>query len=240
MDITKLTYDPKIIKKALYKTDDNQLITNKPVKLYFPYDYLNKGLAIMSTEMTVVATFMIVVDDKYWGKSLVPSMFKTKPDAITTIQIKGREFFELSYSAGSTLMLSTLLVKQKKFSNAIFEYFIDYGNTPFFMHYIEHCSYLAKCKYYNDLSLAKSQVPLDVICSVIARDPNNVKKYYRHYITKDSQQYEVPQFIPLRDIGLNANSNLARLNGSELKRGIRAALLSDDLHAETLESMLIK
>ena len=81
---------------------------------------------------------------------------------------------------------------------------------------------------------------IPVIVAGIARNPKNVREYYRHAMTNEAQLREYPRFVPLRDIAINTTSNLARLNGSELQRGIKSALLSEPQRSEPLEELFIK
>jgi hypothetical protein len=75
---------------------------------------------------------------------------------------------------------------------------------------------------------------------VFARNPKSIKQYYRHAIDKNQDLFGFPRFVPLRDIAINTTSNLARLNGSEMQRGIKSALLAEPQRSEPLEELFIK
>ena len=81
---------------------------------------------------------------------------------------------------------------------------------------------------------------MDIITAGISRNPDNIRQYYRHAMRKEEDLHIHPLLIPLRDIANNTTSNLARINGSELNRGIKAALLAEPVRAEPLEVLLTR
>lgn len=240
MDISKLKHNPEKIQESLFENENHELLTKTGCTIYIPAGYVSKGLAIISNEISILTTFIMVLDDNSYGVSTATAMAKISPDVIDTIEIEGDDYYQFTFNPGSVVMKTTLLIKNKKITNYILDFFVDYGHCPWFINYLNLAEQLWQTKYFNDLTLGTTQAVRDVLVSVVARDKKDVKKVYRHTLTSNEQLRMLPQYIPLRNISLNTTSNLARLNGSELKRGIRASLLAEETKVEPLEDLFVK
>lgn len=235
MDVSKLKRDAGFIVSTQMEKN-NQIITKVDAEIIIPADYTTKGLAIVSSEVTILGVFATVVGDSYAVTSAT-AMMTLLPTAIRNELINGEDYIIFSFAAGSVMIENTLLVKNKKLVNAIMDYFVDYGNLPWFIAFVDHPDILSQCGHYNDVRLGNSQAVLDIITAHITRNPNNFNEYYRHSIKTEADLYKQPTLIPMRDIANNTTSNLARINGSELKRALRKSLLSEPTRAEPLEQL---
>lgn len=233
MDITSLKRNASaIIDTQMEK--NYQVITKVDSEIIIPADYTTKGLAIVSSDVTILGVFATVVGKDY-GVSMATSMMSLTPTSIRNELIEGIDHIIFSFDAGSVMIEDTRLVKNKKLVNAVMDYFVDYGNLPWFMSYVDHANLLSQCGYYNDVRLGTSQAILDIITAHITRDPNNFDVYYRHSLKSEADLHKRPTLIPMRDIANNTTSNMARLNGSELKRALRKTLLAEPTRVEPLE-----
>lgn len=233
MDISKLKRNPKKIISTIFETE-HQLFVKEKCFVTFPASYVNKGLATFGSEVSVLGVYAIVNGNDY-GVSRSTSMVNLTPSSIETFMDDDKEHYLLTFEAGSMMMKNTLLVKNKKIVNTIMDYFIDYGHSPWFISYIDHAELFIYSGYFNDLKLGLSQAVMDVITAQISRDPKDFEQLYRHTIKNAEQIHQRPTFVATRDIAINTNSNLARLNGSELQRSIKASMLSRPERAEPLE-----
>ena len=240
MDTSKFKRDAAKVKATLVETDQHQLVTKTGCTIYVPANYTDKGLAVIASEVTILGVYALFIDDVTYSVSNATCMLSLKPDMVDTIQMDDQEYFKFSFNPGSVVIQNTMSVKNKKLTNYIMDYFIDYGHTPWFMNYQDLAELFSQSRYYNDLRMGQGQPILDIIVAGIARNPKNVREYYRHAMTNEAQLREYPRFVPLRDIAINTTSNLARLNGSELQRGIKSALLSEPQRSEPLEELFIK
>lgn len=239
MDISKLKRNPEKVKSALSQKSD-KLITLSGCSIYFPAAYTNRDLAQLSGEVSVVGIFMITPDDTNYAVSISTAKLPTKPDSIEFLAIDEVEFIKFSYSKGSTVFESIQSVRDGKFADNIMNFFHNYNNTPFFISYEDYAEILVNTGYYNGITLTKSRAASDVLSAHLCRDPNNIKTFYRHYIENKNQIKQSPRFISLRDITSNTTSNLARVTGSELKRGLRAALNAEPTRPESLEATFLE
>lgn len=240
MDVSKLKSNPSKIHAALFKTDDSKVISKTGCAIYIPANYSSKGLAMIGESVHTLGVFMIVLEDGSYGVSIATAMMNLTPSTIDTEVLWGVDYLKLTFAPGSQVIESTSLIKSKKLTNAIVDYFIDYGHCPKFMSYVQHAELISRTRYFNDLNLGSHQAVRDIVVAGVSRSDKDIREYYRHSLTDSSQLAASPRRVPLRDIGLNATSNLARLNGSELMVGMKGALLSKPVRAEPLEGLFIK
>jgi hypothetical protein len=238
MDISKLTRNANTIHQNLV-SKDGQVLTKAACKISIPANYTNYSLALLSAEISILGVYAIVIGNHY-GVSSASGMLTLGPCSIDNVQIEGEDYLEFSFQPGDVVIKNTSVVKNKKFVNEIMNYFVDYARVPWFMDMVDHAELFKNAKYFNDLSMARSQAILDIITAKLCRDPANVKRLYRYTLKSDSDVRTQPNIIPLRDIPNNTASNLARINGSELQVGIRTAMLAEPTRKDMLEELFME
>jgi len=240
MDISLLKRNAEKVQASLTENKNHELITKTGCTIYVPTGYTDKGLAIISSEVSIVGIYAIVIDDKYYGVSKATTMLTIVPTTIDTILIDDEEYFKFDFEPGSVVVRNTMAVRDKKLVNYIMDYFIDYGHSPWFITYLDHAELFRDAKYFNDIRLSDNQAVFDIITAHISRDPKKFEEYYRHTAKSGAVVHEHPRFIATRDIANNTTSNLARINGSELQRAIKSALTAEPKRAEPLEELYMK
>lgn len=240
MDISKLKHDPDKVNKTLFVTDSNELRTATGCKIYIPAGYIGKGLASISSEVSTLGVFAIFCDDVHYGVSMATSMVVLGPCDFDTVSMGDEDFYVFTFDKGAVVIEDVNLVKNKKITSPILDYFNDYGHSPWFMNGLLQSELLRDTKYFNDIFLGGGQPVYDMMVAPLARDPKNIKTQWRHILKVDSDIFSRPALLPSRDIAANTTSNFARLNGSEMKQGIKAALLSKPEREEPLETIFIK
>lgn len=240
MDISKFKHDPSVIHKCVVKTPDKKLVTPTGCKLCIPVGYTSKSLAIIGSEVSILGVCAFYNDKFQYGVSMATSMATLGPNTMETVEMDGEPYYVFTFEPGSVVFVATEMVRDKKLVNAILDYFNDYGHSPWFMSDLLQSELLRDTRYWNDISLGGGQVVYDMMVAPLARDPKNIKTQFRHALKSESEIHTRPILLPSRDIGANASSNLARLNGSEMKVGIKSALLSKVEREEDLEKLFIK
>ena len=240
MDISKLKHDPDKVNKTLFVTDSNELRTATGCKIYIPAGYIGKGLASISSEVSTLGVFAIFCEDVHYGVSMATSMVVLGPCDFDTVSMGDEDFYVFTFDKGAVVIEDVNLVKNKKITSPILDYFNDYGHSPWFMNGLLQSELLRDTKYFNDIFLGGGQPVYDMMVAPLARDPKNIKTQWRHILKVDSDIFSRPALLPSRDIAANTTSNFARLNGSEMKQGIKAALLSKPEREEPLETIFIK
>lgn len=238
MDISKVKRDPQRVHASLLEKDD-QLITKTGCTIYIPERYISKGLAIIGTEISILGVYAMFIDDTTYGVSTATSMCTLGEMHIAdSITIDDTVYLSYKFPAGAVVLKTVELVVNKKIVNAIMDFFIDFGYTPWFFNYIDLAELFIDTGYWNNMNMG-GQIVQDIITAHISRDPKNLNEFYRFIIENVKQLDTRPVFIPQRDVGMNTSSNLARVNGSELARATRAMLLSEPTQPQELEDILM-
>ena len=240
MDISKVKRDPAKIKSHL-RNEGDKMITLKPCSIYVPESFTTKGLAIISSKVTIVGIFAIFDEtEKFYSVSKATALMTINPSSIETVKVGDKNYLRFGFDAGSVVIENRKLIRSKKLTYNIFNHIIDYGNVPWFFNYVDYSEIFKKSTYWNDLKLGQSQIVWDILISHITRNPDNVKEYFRHFIKDNAGVFKKPLEVPLHDVAATTTSNLARLNGPELQRSIKSALLAQPTRLEPLEGLIIK
>lgn len=236
MDISKLVRDPVRV-QSTFKEAGDQLITLKGCSIVFPKKYETKQLVYIGEDISLVGIFATFIDDTTYSVSTVPSKFAMGECLIDVIKIEDEEYYKLTYSPGAVVIKNVNALKVKVFSYNIVNYFIDYGNMPWFLNYLDAAELLRDIKHFCNIELGAGQAGFDVLISLISRSTENVREHYRLGIKSEADLYKRPRFIPLMEKSLMTSSVLARVTGGELKRSIRESLIDDKATGEPLEAL---
>ena len=83
MEASMYRRDAKRVQQALQRVKDSLKVV-QPLAVHVPKRYAAKELAIVGSTVSVVGIYGIVVDDKYYGVSLVNAMMTLTPSNINT------------------------------------------------------------------------------------------------------------------------------------------------------------
>ncbi|WP_438565594.1 hypothetical protein [Clostridium sp.] len=214
------------------------MITLKECTILFPKTYVNKQLAYVGDDISLVGVFAICYGNKY-GVSLVPSRFAIGDCLAEVIKIADEEYYRLTFSPGAVIFKSVRALKVKVFSYNIVNYFIDYGKVPWFFNYVDLAELLSDIQYWCNIYLGNQSI-YDMLISIISRTHDDLRVYYRETIKSEADLYKSPRFIPVMEKSLTATSTIARITGGELKKAFRETLITDNHQREELEELFVK
>ena len=137
MDLSKLKRDPKRVHEALQEMPDGRLVTKKTCKIIIPSRFAECGLASVGIETNIVGIYAIIVEDIYYGVSLVNAMVRIEPSSTMKILIDDQEFYEFTFDPGSTVIPSLQLVKRDTLVYRIYDEIISKGHVPWYLGYSE-------------------------------------------------------------------------------------------------------
>jgi hypothetical protein len=238
MDPSVWTRDAKKVYATLVRRD-GLVLNTRPVKIYVPERYKEKGLAVIESETFIVGIFAMVVDDKYYAVSKINAMMRIKPTTISTVKFDGTTYLEFYFEPGSVVLATTSLVKSDTLVYHIFNYFYSNGAIPWFLAYDDVGTLMESAERHAGVRLTKHHSIVEMFAAAITRDPQNRTRYYRHTLSEASQlPEEPPAFIALRNITLGANNTTARLGGSHWADGLTSALANPSRKLEKLEQLL--
>lgn len=239
MDITKAVRNPAKVHKDLKKVGST-LVTQGGCWIYAPTSYTAKDMAFITATVTIIGVYLITTDHLTYGAANATSLMGLEPSVIEVVMIDEVEYYQFYFEPGSVVVSNVFLKCERKMPYNVMSYFYDYGRVPFWMTIIDHGSLLASTRYWNDMTMFPDGITHDIYSAHLQRDNKNVRKHFRHSIRTEADIRIPATYIPLRDGALNKTSRLAKLSDTELKRGIRSALLNDPVREEPLEQLLMR
>lgn len=237
MDFNKLTRDADYIKKHLHQSD-GVIITKRSAIIIIPSRYADKDLAVLGDEVYILALYAIIMDDKYAvSKSL--SMLKINPVAYERIDIDGMEYLKFEFDPGGTISDELDVVISDTLTYNIYDVSIDFGLIPVYLEYEEAIQLFNNTKETNGVVLGANRAVLELIISMIARDPKDKRRYLRQIIKTNADKKNIkPTYIAFKSIEFGPKTTTAMLLGANFKRGVNAALINDVDKNERIETLL--
>jgi hypothetical protein len=239
MDIKSLIRDKDYVLSSIQKLDDFSLIAKRPVKIYIPASFADRGLAEISVDTYIVGIYAMVVEDKYLSTSMVNAMMKIKPRSTMKVKFHGEEYYEFGFDTGDIITPTTKLVKKDTLVYNIYNEFISKGRIPWYITYDILGELFSTAKKHANANVGENPELTELIISIIARDRRDRTKYYRTSIQQrsDLKNY-TPAYIPLKSVQYAATNTTAKLAGSYFGQGVGSALLSPAERSERIETLL--
>lgn len=241
MDIQKLVRSAPEVHAALTELEDGRVVAKKPVKIYIPTRFAERGLASIGSEIYIVGIYAITVNDLHYGVSVVNAMMRIEPTSMMKTTIDNDEYYEFFFEPGSTVFPSTQLVKMDTLVYRIYDEIISKGRVPWYLGYTELGRLFDTAKYHAGANIGENPEVTELIISMIARDKKDRRFYYRQVVKSlDDVQKSPPVFIPLRNITYGATNTTNKLAGSYFNEGMVSALVNPADRQERIESLLTK
>lgn len=239
MDVSKLKRDAAKVHAYLKEAGDGSLITTKGCKIYIPSSYAECQLASVGNETHILGIFAIVVEDQYYGVSLANAMMRIEPSATNTVDVDGSSYIEFYFEPGATVIPALELVKEDTLTYHIYDEFIAKGHVPWFISYIDLGNLFASAPYHAGVKLGANHAVLELIASVVARDPKDRTLYYRQTVkSMDEVLSRPPALIPFRSVTYGATNTTAKLMGAYFDEGLTSALVNPSQRTEKIEELL--
>lgn len=234
-----LKRDPAKVQSYLKELPDGRLVTTKGCKIIIPSRFAERGLAFIGIETQIVGIYAMIVDDAYYGVSLVNAMIRIEPTSTMKIVIDEEEHCEFYFEPGATVIPDTQLVKIDTLVYKIYDEIIAKGRVPWYLGYTELGKLFDTAKYHAGANIGTNHEVTELIVSMISRDAKDRTKYYRQTVkTMDEVTKHPPAFIPLRSVTYAATNTTNKLAGSYFKEGVVSALVSPADRVERIEEIL--
>lgn len=239
MNPKTLVRDPAKVHACLAELDDGRLVCKKKVKIYIPTRFAGRGLAFIGIETQIVGIYAIVVDDKYYGVSMVNALMRIEPTSMVKVMVEEEEYYEFTFDAGSTVLASTMLVKTDTLVYKIYDEIIAKGRVPWYLGYTELGKLFDTARYHAGANIGENHEVTELLVSMISRNPENRHQYYRQVVTSmEDLAAKPPAFIPLRSVTYAATNTTNKLAGSYFSEGLVSALVSPADRVERIEDLL--
>lgn len=237
IDITKLKHNSKLGEMYLKEVGDS-LLTKKECRIYIPERFNERGLADIGKETYIIGIFALVYDNEYTNLT-INAMIKIIPYRTNKVSINGSVYYEFYFNANSLITDNLQLVKKDTIVYYIYDEFISKGKVPWYLDYNDLGGIFDTAKYHADANVGTNREIIELIISLIARNPKNKTLYYRTYVNSQSDvENNPPAIIPLKSVIYAATNTLNRIAGSYMSDGIISALNNPADRTERIENLL--
>lgn len=229
----------KVIKAAL-KDDKESIVVTEDLYIMFPARYSNVGLLTMKDTISVLTTFIIVNEKNEYAKIIKPAIITTEPSIIDTVTIDGTEYMKFTYHKGSKIVVNKSILKYDGFIFELFREFVIKGNIPWFLNYEDITNLFLEVRKFSGSSISDNPISIQVLTSILARNPNNLPEYIRQSIKdKNDPLLSNIRFIALSNVQDGYNNTMSRLSGAYLKDGIDSVIVRDQTSETQIEKILL-
>lgn len=197
-------------------------------KRYETYDYLTVGNAV-----DTLGIFDMEFDGKEAAALLVLAMVEIVPTEVYEEEIEGATYVILKLEKGATFLTTTEVIQNSSIAYNVFVEFIAYGKIPYFLTYEALSTLFDTAKKMTGSNLDVAHSIFEMICAHLARDPDDVMKFYRHTLMRKD-----PMFIQLRSVSAGPESTAAKLIGSYFSDGLNSALVNESERHNHIEDLL--
>ena len=240
MDTKKLIRDHSKIHSCLVEMPDGRLITKKKLCIYSPVRFEERKLSFVGLETSIVGIYGIVLDNTYYGISLVNAMIKIEPTATLKVEIDGDLYYEFSFDPGAVVMSSVNLVKNDQLVYKIYDELISKANIPWYIKYNDLGKIFDTANYHAGANIGGNHEVTELLVSLIARNDDDRYKYYRQTIKNlNEEETKPPAYVSLRSVIYSATNTTNKLAGSYFGQGVVSALVTPAEKQEKLEKLLM-
>lgn len=239
MDFKKLIRNPDKVIACLEEIADGRLIAKKAIKIYIPSRFAERDLADLGVENNIVGVYAIVVDDTYYGVSMVNAMVRIDPTSVLKVMCDGEEYIEFYFAPGSTVICSLSLVRSDFLVYSIYNEILAKGRIPWYLSYDDLAGIFDTAKYHAGTSVGDNREVTELIISLIARDVKNRHNYYRTVPQALEDVMDIqPAYVGLKSVVYSATNTLNKIAGSYMSDGLVSALVSPTTRVERMENLL--
>ncbi len=236
-NIHTLVRNPEAVKGSLKLVGD-KLVTLEDADIYVPVRFEIAGLLSISTTISVVGIFPIVIGKQYTLCS-VNAMITINPAFFRKVEIEQSKYYQFHFNKNTPIFSQTALVQADGIIFSIFNEFIAKGNVPWYIEYEDYGKLFDTAKAYANSNIASSPELMQLLVSMQSRSQKNRNVYYHTTIESYSQlKKDPPVFIPLKSVVFSASTTLNKLAGSYFKDGVVSALANPTERVERLEFLL--
>jgi len=235
MQVKNFKRDPGRIKQALVKRN-GQYIAKETIRLMFPSYFADRGMADFSADYYVLGMFALITADSHYGVLNIPAMVKVSRGSISRVTVNKVEYIVLEYEPGSVVISTNRIVREDKLVYPIFNDLSFKGKIPWYMSGVNLGYILDGGSKYAGTDLGKNRKAIQVIFSLLARNPKNPNQAYRHVVNSfEEVDSEPPYYTALRNVQYLASNTFSKLTGANFRPGVNNALINPTTRVEPIE-----
>jgi hypothetical protein len=240
MDYRNLNKNPDLVKSVLAELPDGRLVCKQDLDILIPMRFAGRNLAYIGTEISICACAAIVVGDSY-GVLMACSLVTITPASFSTTTVDNTEYFVFHFAAGSTVIKNVNPVKVDTLTYHMYNEIIAKGNIPWYLDYVMLGTLFDTAWSHAGARVAENPEVMELLVSLMARDPKDMTKYYRTTVASLSDLTKnKPAFIPLKNEQFAPSNTLSRLGGNYFDNALVAALNHPSERVESLEGSVLQ
>lgn len=222
--VDKLKRNPERI-KTLFEVKGNITMVKENIVIVFPERYINRGLANIDTQVSVLSCYAILDDYDNYAITNVPIIQTLTPSNIGDAKINDVNYKVLTFNKDTVFIPNNNMVVRATFLYEIFDEFYIKGKIPWYLDYIDVCSVMLKAKDFADSKIGNNPLSFEVFTSIIARTQSDKQTYYR---TIANDKNKNPTYVGLANPYYSFNNTGAKLIGSRLRTGLNTAIVNPE------------
>lgn len=228
--------DSKRVYKAINRVG-NKIIALEELRMMFPTRWLERDLAEISTNISVIGYVALITKDNKYAVSKVAAFFRTEPDKMSNEIVNDEKYTVFHYEKGSQVVCSTDMVVIDSLVHPIYTEFLGSGKIPWYYSYDDLHNLFEGIQYYNEVDKGGDIAIWSFMAATASRDPDNLQEYFRR--SKKIEESK-PTIIGLKQVHFHGGNVLAKLGGSYYDAGTTSALVNPSTRIERAETMLTK
>lgn len=235
MDVTKLVRNARAIKDNL-KIVDREVMTVNGCKIHIPVHYEESGLIEIGSETYILGIFAYIVDDKYYAFNSAMTKMRIQPTYTNIVSINEMAYYEFYFEPGSAVIADKMAVIDDGIPFMVYDDIQAKGRIPWYISYTDKCKLFRSSKRYAGLTVGANKAVMEMISANTCRDPDNLVKYYRQMLTKETTVE--PAHVPFNSVIYGATNTVARLVGNYFELGVMSSLINPSTRTERIETIL--
>ena len=218
-----------------FKVNDKSevVFTGDELKIFIPKRYEEKQFTQITSEISTLAIFRMVANEKDEIKLFLPAFIKIKPSGIDSTTIGEDRYTVATLVKNDVFMATNEVIQTEKIAYLIWNEFIYWGNMPEWMTYLDVVNMFKTLQKVTGLKFGVPPVVFEILVSHLARTKKSLDEEYRL-----TDMHEYPKFIPLHSVAHAATSVSALLIGSYFDDAVNVSLIQDEGKASELENIL--
>lgn len=237
--MAKFIRNPARVKQCLKELPTGQLLVTEACRIQIPTRFAQRGLAQIGIENFIYGAYPIILEDGSYTVSNINAMVKISPFKTLNVEMNGVPYYEFHFEANSIIIETLHLICQGDIIFNVFDEFIFKGNVPWYFGYEDLGKLFDTADYHAKTKVNENLEVIELIASMVARNPDDRTKYYRTIIEKFEDMRTKPSAnVPLNSVLYSATNTLNKLAGSYFNDGIVSALVNPSTEVERIETLL--
>lgn len=219
---------------------NGQLLTKSDCSIMIPSRWTDVNLADIGVSTFSYGFFPIILNDtKEYMITNVPVKIELQPYQTKKIKVGDEEYIEFGFEANSVVFKTMQVVKKRTMIYDILSELLLKGKVPWYASYRDMATIFRLAKKYADSDAANVDAVSELIASIIARSPKDMKRYLRLDLeNKKGADSNDILYVPLSSVVHSVNNTVNKITGAYFNDGIQSALVHPSNKAERIETVL--